>query len=845
MTTTIIIGPPGTGKTTTLGDRVRACVEAGEKPLVCSLTRAAAQEIVSRNLPVDREQVSTLHAHAYRAIGSPPVVASRIKEWNAGHPALALSGGTVDPDEPLGEQRQSTAYGDEACNDYHLLRARMVARDLWPERVRSFAKQFEEWKDAREVVDFTDMIDRAMPHGAPGSPQIIFADECQDHSRLELALLKRWAQNAGQLVIVGDPWQCQPAGTMVRTPGGDVRIECLDPKLHKLVSFNRRESIVTGLRNPLAFSVSSRPFSGDLIMLYTEGLITRCTPNHQWTVRISPNVRTSGLYAVYLMQKGTRFRVGRCKLFRSPGLKDAGTFGPSTRAHQEHGDKVWVLRTTSNCGDAEKWQQIVSCTWGIPTTCFADHVTLRKNDSGTRNHGHRTARMIDEIYESIPTPRADECLRSFKRDYNYPFWARPGVDGSSQKIGKRIPLTVHACNLFPEFMQVPIPDKGKKFHWSSFSFTRTPYHGLVYSLDVERHEHYIADGIITHNSLYTWRGAHPQMFSSTKVPDSHRHILNQSYRVPRAVHAAAIRWVSKLSDYAPIDYHPRNEDGTAGLLDTSWRWPEPVLDLAERHLDDGQSVMICASCGYLLGPTLAALRLRGLPYSNPWRRRRGDWNPIRVGGRGTSMGERIAAFLKPLSDDDSETSFDFGDAAGGIPWTIEDVHKWASIVKADGLLGRGSKKQIADNAESTPGVVVTPQLLFEWFLPGVLPFLDEMMAGGVSVADALSWLEANLLGTKKPAASFPLTVVRRRGRDGLNEPRLYVGTIHSFKGAEADVVILYPDLSPQGMREWTTEGEGKDSVIRMFYVGLTRARHSVYVCRAASGIAANVWESLN
>ena len=553
MTTTIINGPPGTGKTFEVGRRVRACVEAGDKPLVCSLTRTAAQEIVSRNLPVDREQVGTLHAHAYRAIGSPPVVASRIAEWNSSHPALALSGGTVDPDEPLGEQRQSTAYGDEACNDYHLLRARMVARDLWPERVRSFAKQFEEWKDAREVVDFTDMIDRAMPHGAPGSPQIIFADECQDHSRLELALLKRWAQNAGQLVIVGDP----------------------------------------------------------------------------------------------------------------------------------------------------------------------------------------------------------------------------------------------------------------------------------------------------HQSLYGWRGAHPQMFSSTKVPDSHRHILNQSYRVPRAVHAAAIRWVSKLSDYAPIDYHPRNEDGTAGLLDTSWRWPEPVLDLAERHLDDGQSVMICASCGYLLGPTLAALRLRGLPYSNPWRRRRGDWNPIRVGGRGTSMGERIAAFLRPLSDDDSGTSFDFGDAAGGSPWTIEDVHKWASIVKADGLLGRGCKKQIADDAKLRPGAVVTPQLLFEWFLPGVLPFLDEMMAGGVSVCDALSWLEANLLGTKKPAASFPLTVVRRRGRDGLNEPRLHVGTIHSFKGAESDVVILYPDLSPQGIREWTTEGEGKDSVIRMFYVGLTRARHSVYVCRAASGMAANVWESLN
>jgi DNA modification methylase len=46
------------------------------------------------------------------------------------------------------------------------------------------------------------------------------------------------------------------------------------------------------------------------------------------------------------------------------------------------------------------------------------------------------------------------------------------------------------------------------------------YVGPVHSLAVDKHHHYIADGIITHNCFYGWReGAAHQFYGPPNVPD--------------------------------------------------------------------------------------------------------------------------------------------------------------------------------------------------------------------------------------------------------------------------------------------------------------------------------------
>ena len=63
----------------------------------------------------------------------------------------------------------------------------------------------------------------------------------------------------------------------------------------------------------------------------------------------------------------------------------------------------------------------------------------------------------------------------------------------------------------------------------------------------------------------------------------------------------------------------------------------------------------------------------------------------------------------------------------------------------------------------------------------------------------------------------------------ISQPKVIVGTIHSVKGGEADVVFLFPDLSPGAARMYETQ-DGRDSATRLFYVGATRARETLVIC---------------
>ena len=104
----------------------------------------------------------------------------------------------------------------------------------------------------------------------------------------------------------------------------------------------------------------------------------------------------------------------------------------------------------------------------------------------------------------------------------------------------------------------------------------------------------------------------------------------------------------------------------------------------------------------------------------------------------------------------------------------------------------------------------------------------------------MAWYAQRVAAARRDAVRYPLAVVRSGGVRTLDaEPRLYVGTIHSFKGA--DVVIVYPDLSPSGMRAWISNCRLRDGIFRTLYVALTRAREACYVCMPVSSRAVDLW----
>ena len=56
---------------------------------------------------------------------------------------------------------------------------------------------------------------------------------------------------------------------------------------------------------------------------------------------------------------------------------------------------------------------------------------------------------------------------------------------------------------------------------------------------------------------------------------------------------------------------------------------------------------------------------------------------------------------------------------------------------------------------------------------------------------------------------------------------------NSVKGAESDVVYVFPDISRAGMREWSGSAAQQASVYRLFYVAMTRARDTLVLARAS------------
>jgi len=224
--------------------------------------------------------------------------------------------------------------------------------------------------------------------------------------------------------------------------------------------------------------------------------------------------------------------------------------------------------------------------------------------------------------------------------------------------------------------------------------------------------------------------------------------------------------------------------------------------------------MVLTACGYQLAPVLRALRDAGLPFHNPARITQGAWNPLRGAGR-------LLAYLRP-----DERAW--GEQAR--TWTWGDLEQWTEPLQAAGTLTRGAKAYIEEKnrvdqfgQSSAASSVPLEQLCT---LLGVGEDLDHP-----AFRLDVDWWASRLRAKRAQAMTYPIEVLRRRGPRALREePRVTVGTVHSVKGGECSSCYLFPDLSKQGMwHGWHPGGPGRDQIVRMLYVALTRARERVTI----------------
>lgn len=328
-------------------------------------------------------------------------------------------------------------------------------------------------------------------------------------------------------------------------------------------------------------------------------------------------------------------------------------------------------------------------------------------------------------------------------------------------------------------------------------------------------------------TVFSFTGATPDAMLDPDIPADHKVILKQSYRVPRAVHRLADKWIRQVKRRQEKIYLPRPADGAVHrITQGGYKSPEYfILKSATEHLKRGKTVMFLAACSYMLRPVIAVLRKEGIPFHNPYRRSNGYWSPLRLGRRG-STANRILALLLAHPDLAKESR----------PWSCGELALWAECLQSKGILRPGAKKALQAFEADMPATIARLDEIFE---PAALESLLAAYESGHG--KLLDWWRARVAASFHARVQFPAEVAARRGPQALvDTPQVVVGTIHSVKGGQADVVYLFPDLSQAGDAQFQRFGPPRDSVIRVFYVGLTRARETLYICQRESPMAISI-----
>lgn len=325
--------------------------------------------------------------------------------------------------------------------------------------------------------------------------------------------------------------------------------------------------------------------------------------------------------------------------------------------------------------------------------------------------------------------------------------------------------------------------------------------------------------------IFSFRGGGNE---SLKVAE--REVLGQSYRIPAAVHRLAVRWMRRTG-LPMVEFKPRPEEGAVYRGSVPYKqvhlFCSALMHIIDPAIRANKTVMLMATCGYMLDGLLRFLITEGIPFHNPWRVQNGRWNPLAHAHNKWVYADRVLAFMRP-------STAVWGDEARF--WTALELKAWAKPLPAS-MFQPGAKRQIEKLAANTPDTGMAQQMR-EWFTSSALEHILNQDA---------RWYCSQAETSGQYNRALVSSVVRRYGCALLKEkPLVIIGTIHSLKGSESDVVCLWPDLSPQAMgmslslSRMQNRVEREREVARVFYVGVTRAREELHLMPPSS-MAAVAW----
>ena len=485
----------------------------------------------------------------------------------------------------------------------------------------------------------------------------VFVDETQDIAESQLRMLLMLRNENGRIIAVGDEKQCIIEGTKVSTPSGYRRIEDIVNETHIQCGIGNgmtdfvlpQEVFKKEVFNEPVVRITTKT-GKELTTTAEHTHFARYQDGYQ-------RVKQNDQYLVYLMYREEfGYRIGFTKGHKArtnQEVADKVWFLDSVKTRREanyleqfysvkYGLPRWIFR--SYLGDVSYEQEDIKKLFSsldtesgakellksknmfieyphhVPKCSTLDRrrnfsITMcgdwRQEKDGKKNptmHRYSISGSNSEDGEKLKalglnirqakTPgtwRLESSSSKLSDIYDKLRKVQSVMDVNiieSARLGERALTLTPASHVFPG-MGIYIEENGNIIEDEVIDVQHETYTGNVYDINVSRYHNYVANGIVTHNSIYAFRGADTDAMEKIRIATRAEQLpLNICYRCPRT-HI-------KMANHFVPDMEPAPDASDGEMFVISG-------EMLYQHIQPGD-LAICRNNAPLIRPALALLK---------------------------------------------------------------------------------------------------------------------------------------------------------------------------------------------------------------------------------------------